>query len=157
MHAYGPCCAPMQIHASCAARQGAGVLLLGPPGSGKSDLVLRLLDRGFQLVADDRVEIHGREACAPAALAGLLEVRGLGILRLPYLERARLELAVCLGGPATRLPEPARHAATGLPMVALDAARPAAPQIVALALDCALGRIAQHTGAFASGTAGVSQ
>lgn len=152
MHAYAPCCAPMQIHASCAARQGAGVLLLGPPGSGKSDLVLRLLDRGFQLVADDQVEIHGREACAPATLAGLLEVRGLGILRLPYLDRARLELAVCLGGPVARLPEPARHAPTGLPLVAIDAKSPAAPQIIALALDCALGRIAQHTGAFTGPT-----
>ena len=63
----------MQIHASCAARDGAGVLLLGPPGSGKSDLVLRLLDRGFTLVADDRVVIEDGHASAPAALAGLLQ------------------------------------------------------------------------------------
>jgi len=115
-------------------------------------MVLRLLDRGFQLVADDQVEIHGREARAPTALAGLLEVRGLGILRLPYLGRARLELAVCLAAGPARLPEPARHAPTGLPLITIDATRPAAPQIVALALDCALGRIAQHTGAFAPGT-----
>jgi HPr kinase/phosphorylase len=138
----------MQIHASCAARDGAGVLLLGPPGSGKSELVLRLLDRGFRLVADDRVDLDGLDASPPAALAGLLEVRGLGILRLPHLARARLALAVQLGA-APRLPEPARHAATGLPLIALDPARPAAPQVVALALDCALGRVAQHAGAFA--------
>lgn len=149
MSAYGSCSAPMQIHASCAARDGAGVLLLGPPGSGKSDLVLRLLDRGFTLVADDRVEIENGHARAPAALAGLLEVRGLGILRLPYLERAELALAVTLGGSVPRLPAPAREPALGLPMLAVDAARPAAPQIVALALDCALGRLAQHAGAFA--------
>lgn len=139
----------MQIHASCAARDGAGVLLLGPPGSGKSDLVLRLLDRGFLLVADDRVEIADGHASPPEALAGLLEVRGLGILRLPHLARARLALAVQLAPGTPRLPEAARHAPTGLPLLALDPARPAAPQVVELALDGALGRLAQHTGAFA--------
>lgn len=139
----------MQIHASCAARDGAGVLLLGPPGSGKSDLVLRLIDRGFALVADDRVEIESGHASAPAALAGLLEVRGLGILRMPYLSRVRLALAVTLGGDVPRLPAPLRDEALGLPVLAVDATRPSAPQVVALALDCALGRVAQHAGAFA--------
>jgi HPr kinase/phosphorylase len=52
------------------------------------------------------VEIENGHASAPAALAGLLEVRGLGILRLPYLERAALALAVTLGGPVPRLPAP---------------------------------------------------
>lgn len=148
MCAYRSCSAPMQIHASCVARDGAGVLLLGPSGSGKSDLVLRLIDRGFILVADDRVDIADGHASAPAALAGLLEIRGLGILRLPYLERAHLALAVTLGTQPPRLPSPARHPTLGLPALAVDAARPAAPQIVALALDCALGRLAQHAGAF---------
>ena len=83
----------MQMHGSCAARAEAGVLLLGPPGSGKSDLVLRLLDRGFALVADDRVE-STTFGSAPSALAGLLEVRGLGIVRLPYLSSCRLALVV---------------------------------------------------------------
>ena len=145
----------MQIHASCAARDGAGVLLLGAPGSGKSDLVLRLLDRGFMLVADDQVIIDGHDASAPKALAGLLEVRGLGILRLPHLPCARLALAVTLGGPVDRLPTPARHPATGLPLLALDATSPAAAQIVALALDCALGRVAVHAGAFPGVSVGV--
>ena len=138
----------MQIHASCAAREGAGVLLLGPPGSGKSDLVLRLLDRGFMLVADDRVEIRDGHAAAPAALAGLLEVRGLGLLRLPHLPRVRLALAVELGrGP--RLPTPTRYAPADLPQVTVDPARPAAPQIIALALDCALGTLTLEEGAIA--------
>jgi HPr kinase/phosphorylase len=138
----------MQIHASCAARDGAGVLLLGPPGSGKSDLVLRLLDRGFMLVADDRVEIEAGVARPPAALAGLLEVRGLGILRLPYVRSVRLALAVELGVP-DRLPLPARHAELALPLVSVDAGLPSAAQRVALALDCAVGRISQAAGAFA--------
>ena len=67
----------MQIHGSCAARDGAAVLLLGPSGSGKSDLALRLLDRGFLLVADDQVLIEDGVARAPPPLAGLLELRGL--------------------------------------------------------------------------------
>ncbi len=138
----------MQIHASCAARDGAGVLLLGPPGSGKSDLALRLLDCGFMLVADDRVEIEEGVARPPSALAGLLEVRGLGILRLPYVRSARLALAVELAEPP-RLPAPATHAELGLPLIAVDARSPSAARRVALALDCALGRITQVTGAFA--------
>jgi HPr kinase/phosphorylase len=139
----------MQIHGSCAARGGAGVLLLGPPGSGKSDLLLRLLDRGFVLVADDCVEVEGGEAWAPPALAGLLEVRGLGIVRMAHAARARLVLAVDLGARPERLPAPARHPVLGIPLMALDAARPSAPQVVSLALDCALGRVAQTAGAFA--------
>ena len=137
----------MQIHASCAARDGAGVLLLGPPGSGKSDLALRLLDCGFMLVADDRVEVDEGVARPPAALAGLLEVRGVGILRLPYLQSVRLALAVELTEPP-RLPAPARHAELGLPLVAVDARSPSAARCVALALDCVLGRIMQVAGAF---------
>lgn len=138
----------MQMHASCAARDGEGVLLLGPPGSGKSDLVLRLLDRGYALVADDRVEIADGFARPAAALAGLLEVRGLGIVRLPYLAEARLALAVRLGR-GERLPQPARHDALGLPLVCIDPALASAPLRVTLALDCARGRVSQLAGAFA--------
>lgn len=72
------------IHATCIALGGAGALLLGPAGSGKSDLALRLLDRGAALVADDRVDLSveaGRLlARAPAGLPALLEVRGIGLL-----------------------------------------------------------------------------
>src|SRR5437764_14856355 len=78
-----------QIHASCVARGEAGVLLLGPPRSGKSDLVLRLLQCGFTLVADDQVQIENGVGRAPFGLAGMLEVRGLGIVSLPYAEQAR--------------------------------------------------------------------
>jgi HPr kinase/phosphorylase len=140
----------MQIHASCAARAGAGVLLLGPPGSGKSDLVLRLLGLGFSLVADDRVDIdEDGVAHPPAALAGLLEIRGVGIVRLTHAPSARLALAVNLASAEPRLPAPARHPALGLPMITIDPASPSAASRVALALDCALGQVRQIAGAFA--------
>ena len=140
----------MQIHGSCAARDGVGVLLTGAPGSGKSDLVLRLRTHGFALVADDRVDIAGRRASAPAALAGLLEVRGIGIVRVPFVAAAELALVVELTPCVPRLPEPARHALLDLPLIRLDPTLPSAPDRIALALDCALGRITQLAGAFAA-------
>jgi HPr kinase/phosphorylase len=140
----------MHLHASCAVREGSGVLLTGQPGSGKSDLLLRLLDRGFGLVADDRVVIEDGCARPAAALAGLIEVRGLGLLRLPHVASARLVLVVQLDGPPERLPLPETCPALGLPMIRLDARAASAPVRVAWALDCALGRTAQLVGAFAA-------
>ncbi len=90
----GSDCPTMQMHGSCASRVGDGVLLIGSPGAGKSDLLLRLLARGFDLVADDRVEILAGIARAAPTLAGLLEVRGLGIFQMPHVEAARLALVV---------------------------------------------------------------
>ncbi len=76
----------MLVHASCVSIDGAGVLLRGPPGSGKSDLALRLIDGGGRLVADDQVELTeagGRVlATAPGEIAGRMEVRGIGIVAL---------------------------------------------------------------------------
>lgn len=72
------------IHGTCVAIGGAGALLLGPSGSGKSDLALRLIDQGAELVADDRVALHVADgqllASAPTGLPPLLEVRGIGLL-----------------------------------------------------------------------------
>lgn len=138
----------MQIHGSCAARDGAGVLLLGEPGSGKSDLLLRLLDRGFVLVADDRVDIAAGIARPPSALAGVIEVRGLGLFRIPFLPETRLVLAVRLGR-GERLPEPMRHDGLDLPLVAVDPALVSAAQRISLALDAVLGRMPQIAGALA--------
>jgi len=138
----------MQIHASCAAQHDAGVLLLGPSGSGKSDLLLRLLDRGFALVADDRVDIVDGLASPPPELAGKLEVRGLGIVRLLHVGPVRLALVVVLARDVARLPALAIHPEFGLPSVGVDPVMASAAARVALALDCATGRVAQDVGAF---------
>jgi HPr kinase/phosphorylase len=142
----------MRFHASCAARPVPGgghhaVLLLGAPGSGKSNLLLRLLDRGFVLVADDQVIVEIGQASAPAALAGMLEVRGLGLFRLPFLPAAPLRLVVRLGV-SDRLPMPEIDPALNLPVVYIDPAAASAPERVALALDAATGRIENIVGAF---------
>lgn len=137
-------------HGSCVSRDGDGILVVGPPGSGKSDLVLRLLSRGFELVADDQVDITDGVASCPAELAGLLEVRGLGIVRLPYRAQARLTLIIELDGHADRMPLPQQHPELRLPIVRIDATAASAPERVVLALDCATGRVSQVAGAFAA-------
>jgi HPr kinase/phosphorylase len=142
--------ADVRIHGSCVARDGAGVLIVGASGAGKSDLTLRLLGRGFILVADDQVEISHGLARAPEALAGRLEVRGLGIVRLPYISNVKLNVVIALTAEPERLPAPEQHAELGLPVVRLEAAGASAADRVALALDCALGRVTQDAGAFAA-------
>jgi HPr kinase/phosphorylase len=140
----------MLMHASCAARDGLGVLLTGAPGSGKSDLLLRLLDRGFCLVADDQVEI-GTDGMArpPESLAGLLEVRGLGVMRMPYVSVTRPVLvAELVSGPVSRLPEPRRDPMLNLPVLAVDPHPASAAQLLALAFDSLTGRAALNVGAF---------
>jgi HPr kinase/phosphorylase len=102
----------LTLHASAVAIGGRGVLLLGPSGSGKSALALSLIGRGAALVADDRVVVTRAGgaliARAPARLAGLIEARGFGILRVPSVPEAPLALAVDLGrADATRMPHPA--------------------------------------------------
>ena len=115
------------LHATCVEIDRLAVLLRGPSGSGKSDLALRLIDAGARLVADDQVELEGRGgrlwARAPAALAGILEVRGIGLRRLAYRDRASVGLVADLVAPERieRLPEPATEMLAGivLPRLAL--------------------------------------
>jgi len=89
------------LHASCVALDGRGLLILGPSGSGKSSLALRLMSLGALLVSDDltrldRVEDALVATCPNPALRGLIEARGLGILQAPWIESAELGLAVDL-------------------------------------------------------------
>lgn len=78
----------MLIHASCVAIDGKAVLLAGNPGCGKSDVALRLIDGGAELVSDDQTNlsvINGvLTAEAPPTIAGLIEVRHVGLLKMPY-------------------------------------------------------------------------
>jgi hypothetical protein len=129
-------------------RVGArAILVRGPSGSGKSHLALGLLQAGergalpfARLVADDRAEVeavHGRLLARPApALAGLLEVRGLGIRRFPYEPMAVLGTVVDLGLKAgERLPDPAnQQAAIGgitLPRLAVADGQDPLPLVLA--------------------------
>lgn len=89
----------------------AGVMILGASGAGKSRLALALIDAGAQLVADDQVIVMARGgalyARAPAAIAGLIEARGIGLLRMNHRRLSRITLAVELGPrPGPRLPDP---------------------------------------------------
>ncbi|MCC2602925.1 HPr kinase/phosphorylase [Sphingopyxis yananensis] len=135
------------IHASCVAMpapSGAwlGILLLGPSGVGKSDLALRLIDRGAMLVADDRCDIwHDGDnlwASAPKILAGMLEVRGLGVLPHAFLPSVSLSLAVSLQSGYDRFPMDRMHSLVAghpLPSMTLDPFEISAPIKVALALQ----------------------
>lgn len=87
-----------------------GVMLTGPSGAGKSDLALRLIARGWRLVADDYTHVFASGGhlygTAPTTIAGRIEVRGVGILHQPNLAQARLGLVVTLTADAVeRLPE----------------------------------------------------
>ncbi|WP_052401777.1 HPr kinase/phosphorylase [Muricoccus aerilatus] len=146
----------MLQHGACAARQGIGVLLLGPPGSGKSDLLLRLMGEGWTLVADDQVLLRAEgkvlRARAPEALRGMIEVRGLGLIAgLESAPEVPLALAVdCVPrAEVPRLPEPARFEALGqtLPRLALHAVESSAPRKLAFALEVLAGRLACRAGA----------
>ncbi|MGB0631537.1 MAG: HPr kinase/phosphorylase [Alphaproteobacteria bacterium] len=119
---------PDTIHASCVAFGEIGLLLRGASGAGKSDLALRLIDCGAMLVADDRValtEKAGRVlAMPPPALAGRLEVRGVGIFSLPHLDGVPVRLICDLENPAAieRLPEPGWCAYLGVRIRRMDVA-----------------------------------
>ena len=76
-----------------------GILLIGPSGSGKSDLALRLIkEKQATLIADDRtdIELVSGEVIAscPQPIQGLLEVRGIGIVKMPHKEKSKISLVV---------------------------------------------------------------
>ncbi len=136
--------APLVVHGTAIAFHDDGILLRGAPGAGKSSLALQLIDTdGFGtghdplravLIADDQVCItqsaSGPSLSAPKVLAGLLEIRGIGIVTVPYRLHARLVMAVDLVSKdiIQRLPDPASTDIGGqvLPLFRIDAHEPAA-------------------------------
>lgn len=130
------------VHATSVALDGRAVLIFGPSGSGKSDLALRLIDRGFVLVSDDQTMVRkaGERllASAPATIAGKLEIRGLGIVEMPTDCDVPVMMIVELASELQRMPDdsPARSIlGVSIPMIGVDAKTASAPIKVALALD----------------------
>ncbi|GAA4014512.1 HPr kinase/phosphatase C-terminal domain-containing protein [Sphingomonas swuensis] len=130
------------LHASTVAIDGRAVLISGISGSGKSDLALRLIDRGFTLVADDQTIVQKRGerlmVSAPHTIRGKLEIRGLGIVDMPAIEDVPLALAVELTSDVQRLPSDSRErmiCGLMVPLITVDALTASAPSKVALALD----------------------
>jgi serine kinase of HPr protein (carbohydrate metabolism regulator) len=130
------------LHASTVATGGRAVLISGPSGSGKSDLALRLLDRGFTLVSDDQTLVRRvgdrLVASPPPTIAGKMEIRGIGIVEMENLTDVPVALLVELRSDIQRMPDDSRERlilGVPLPLVSIDAMAASAPSKVAMALD----------------------
>ncbi|HEY0626322.1 MAG TPA: HPr kinase/phosphatase C-terminal domain-containing protein [Allosphingosinicella sp.] len=129
------------LHVSCVAKDGRAILISGRSGAGKSDLALRLIDRGAKLVSDDYTTIRRVEgrlrASAPPTIASKLEVRGVGILPFENEPDAAVCLYVDLDRDVERLPperETIRIAGVDVPLIAVSGLEASAPVKVELAL-----------------------
>jgi serine kinase of HPr protein (carbohydrate metabolism regulator) len=130
------------VHATCVAVDARAVLISGPSGAGKSDLALRLIDRGFTLVSDDQTLVRksGERllATAPAAIAGKLEIRGIGIVDMETVNDVPICLVVDLTSDIRRMPDDSRERSVlgiAVPLISVDATAASAAAKVALALD----------------------
>ena len=128
------------LHASTVAIDGRAVLIEGRSGSGKSDLALRLIDRGAALVSDDYTLVMRKDgvlrAKAPTTIAGKIEVRGIGIVDMPTVDDVPVALIVRLDVEVLRMPERRlrRVAGVGVREIALDPFTASAAIKVELAL-----------------------
>ena len=130
------------VHTSCVAIGGRAVLIGGRSGRGKSDLALRLIDRGARLVSDDYTFVRRSGetllANAPDTIRGKIEVRGVGILEFPVERDVPVALIVDLDLDPTRLPAaPERRSVAGvaIPVIGLSALEASAPIKVEAALQ----------------------
>lgn len=130
------------LHASCIAIGGRAVLIEGRSGSGKSDLSLRLIDRGAALVSDDYTLLRRRDgvlhASPPDAIAGRIEVRGIGIVEMPHVTEMPVAALFVIEQSPERLPtagQTRRIAGVEIPVFAVAALEPSAPIKVELVLD----------------------
>lgn len=134
------------LHASTVAIDGQAVLIIGVSGSGKSDLALRLIDRGARLVSDDYtllMRADGRlMASSVATIRGKLEVRGIGIIDCDALDTAPAALIVQVDQAPPRLPDESAQTIAGvrLPMIAIAPFEASA----AIKVELALRRLALH-------------
>ncbi len=138
-----------QIHATAVSIKGNGILLCGDSGSGKSDLGLRMIDRGARLVADDRCDLNVIEdqlvVSCPQTIFGMMEVRGIGILRFECEGAApvRLIVELCDSDAIERMPGPRMNEKYGAPVPVIRIApfeASAATKII-VALGHVLGEI----------------
>ncbi|HML09993.1 MAG TPA: HPr kinase/phosphatase C-terminal domain-containing protein [Stellaceae bacterium] len=143
------------VHATAVAIGGRAVLLRGPSGSGKSDLALRLIDAGAELVADDYSQLQRQGDAivvrAPATISGLIEARGVGIVKVQALDVAPLALIADMVAPqhVERMPEPGSETIFGLaiPVVAIAPFEASAPAKLRFALAALVGGGTQDTSA----------
>ncbi len=130
------------LHATTVAKSGRAVVITGRSGSGKSDLALRLFDRGFVLVSDDQTLISrfGDRliASAPRTISGMLEVRGIGIVEMSTVSDVPVCLVVELADLVDRMPKAGLTQSIigiALPLMGIDGRAASAPAKVELALD----------------------
>jgi serine kinase of HPr protein (carbohydrate metabolism regulator) len=141
---------PSTIHATAVLVGARAMLIRGEPGSGKSRLALRLIQTAgrelpfARLVGDDRVYLENRSGRLivrpPQQLAGLLEIRGTGIVRVPFEPAAVVGIIVDLGRAADRMPAAASHVATVEGVTLPQLAIPPGTDPLPLAIEAGLGR-----------------
>ncbi|GAA4812901.1 HPr kinase/phosphatase C-terminal domain-containing protein [Sphingosinicella ginsenosidimutans] len=129
------------VHASAVAIEGRAVLIAGRSGSGKSDLALRLIDRGAALVSDDYTFVRRADgrllASAPDTIAGRIELRGVGIVEMANLRDVPVALYVDLELAPDRLPQEGERrpiAGIAIPLIGLAPFEASAPLKVEAAL-----------------------